>query len=100
GRHQVDGELDAVEAQIERLGEGADDEGLADPGDPLDERVSTREEGDEDRFDGRLVADDDLRDLTPEGGEGLAEVLDGGRSHGRRHRASSRCANRRRTNGS
>ena len=85
GRHEVDGELDAVEAQVEGLRERADDERLPDAGDALDERVPAREEGDKDRLDGGLVADHDLGDLAPDRGEGLAEVLDGGRGDTRRH---------------
>ena len=47
--------------------------------------MPAREEGDEDRLDGGLVADHDLGDLAPDRGEGLAEILDGGRGDIRRH---------------
>ena len=74
GRHQVDGELDAAEAQRQRLGERAHDERLAGAGHALDQDVAAGEEPGEDGVE------------RPR--------------RGRRRRARSRAARRRRCPGS
>lgn len=75
---QVDGELDAAEAQGEGLGERAYDERLPRAGDALDEDVAPREEAGEDRVQDLVVPDDGAGDLPPDGGEGVLEITDGG----------------------
>ena len=58
GRHQVRGELDSVEAQRERLGEGADHEGLRETRDSDEETVPAGEEGEEELIDDIILSDD------------------------------------------
>src|SRR5438874_1320921 len=89
GRHQVDGELHAVEGQVERLGERAHDERLADARHALDQHVAAGEERGQDDVDGVLVAHHHPADLVPHGGEGLLEVADRGLGEGGGHGGAS-----------
>ncbi len=63
GRHQVDGELNSVEAQIEREPQRLDQRGLAGAGDAFDQHVTAGEQRRQQFLDGLLVADDHLVDL-------------------------------------
>jgi hypothetical protein len=80
--HQVGGELDAVERQVEGLGEGADQERLAQPGDALEQDVAADEQGGEHAADDLRLADDDLADLGLQRGEPGAELFGAGRQRG------------------
>jgi hypothetical protein len=57
-RHQVRRELDAHEAGVDRLGEGADQHRLADAGDPLEQPVPAGDQAGEDQIDHLAIADD------------------------------------------
>ena len=63
GRHQVGGELDPVEVEIERVGKGADQERLAQARHALEQGVAADEQAGQDAVDDLVVADDDLGDL-------------------------------------
>ena len=76
GGHEIGGELDAVGLGAEDVGEGADEEGLGDAGDPFDEGVLAGEHGDERLVDGILLADDDLAHLGAGGGEEALELVE------------------------
>ena len=58
GREQVGGELDAAEGEVERPGQGADGPGLGQPGDPLDQDVAPRQQGDDQALEQGALADD------------------------------------------
>ena len=58
GGHQVGGELDAGEVQIERLGQGADEQGFPQPRHALQEAVPADEEAREHAVHHLAVADD------------------------------------------
>src|SRR5262249_50259621 len=72
---QVRGELDPVEREVEGLGEGADEQRLAQPGDAFEQDVPADEQGGEGAPDHIGLADDDLADLGFEGGEAVAEMF-------------------------
>ena len=63
GGHQVGRELDAVELQVQRLGERADERGLAEARHAFEQRVAADEQAREHAVDDLLVADDRLADL-------------------------------------
>ncbi len=63
GRHQVGRELDAVEFQVERAGQRADQGGFAQAGHAFEQRMAADEEAGQHAVDDRLVADDRLGDL-------------------------------------
>jgi hypothetical protein len=83
-RHQVGGELDAREAEVERARERVHEQRLRQPGDAHDEAVAAREERDERLLDHALLPDDELaqlaEDLVPPGPHPLREgdVVGGG----------------------
>ena len=56
GREQIRGALQAPEGAVEAAGEGAREEGLAHPGDVLQQDVALGEEGHQDQLHGRLEA--------------------------------------------
>ncbi len=70
-RHQVGGELDTGEAQVEGLGEGANEEGLAEARGSFEEHVTAGDEGPEHLADHVGLADDDFADGVTKGGDGL-----------------------------
>jgi hypothetical protein len=45
------------------FGQGADQQGLAEPGHAFDQDVATRDQGNHDLFDHRFLANDDLAKL-------------------------------------
>ena len=97
GRHQVDGELDAVEAQVQRLPERAHDQRLAGTRHALDEHVPAGEQAMRISSITSALADDRLAPARLRMlGEGLAEVVDacacrsGIERHARRWRAVAR----------
>ena len=63
GRHQIDGELNSVEAQIEREPQRLDQRGFAGAGDAFDQHVAAREQRRQQFLDRLLVADDHLVNL-------------------------------------
>ncbi len=64
GGHQVGRELDAVEVEVDRLGQGADEERLAQPGHAFQQGMTADEQAGQDAVDDLVVADDDLADLS------------------------------------
>ncbi len=75
GGHQVGGELDAVELEVEHLGQRRDQRGLRQPGHAHQQAVAAREEGDEQVVDELLLAVDPLSDLRHDGLAGLGDLL-------------------------
>ena len=73
GGHQVGRELDAVELQVQRLRQRADQGGLAEAGHAFEQRVAADEEAREHAVDDLLVADDRLGDLGLHGAVVAAE---------------------------
>ena len=63
GRHQVGRELDAVEVQVERLGQRADQQRLAQAGHAFEQGVAADEQAGQHAVDDVVVADDHLADL-------------------------------------
>jgi threonine aldolase len=74
--HQIDGELNAVEGQIEHLRQCAHHQSFAGAWDSFDEDVPASEEGGQDLLDDCLVANDDTTQLPSNAFEGHLEVLD------------------------
>ena len=64
GGHQVGGELDAVEVEIDRLGQGSHQQRLAQPGNAFEQRMTADEQAGQDAVDDLVVADDHLADLS------------------------------------
>ena len=64
GRHQVGGELDALEVDADRVGHGLDGQRLGQTGDALDEEVAAGEQGDDHALEQHVLADDDPLDLV------------------------------------
>ena len=58
-RHQVGRELDALELDAQRVGEGLDRQRLREPGYPLDQQVAPGHEGDDHPLKEFVLADDD-----------------------------------------
>ena len=73
GRHQVGRELDAVEVEVEHLGQRADEERLAQARHALEQGMAADEQAGQDAVDDLVVADDHLADLVPDLGESFAE---------------------------
>ena len=63
GRHQVRRELDALERQVQDLGERRDQERLGEAGHADDQAVAAGEQRDEELLDDLVLADDHLADL-------------------------------------
>lgn len=63
GRHQVRGELNAAELDIEQFGDGADDECFGESGDSNEETVAAGEDGGEDLINNRILSDDDFMEF-------------------------------------
>ena len=59
-RHEVGGELNAAERQVQNLTERADQQGLAQAGHALHQHVATRQQADQELLDHRLLPDDGL----------------------------------------
>ena len=66
GRHQVGRELDAVEPQVDGLGELLDEQRLGQPGNAAQQAVPAGEKRDQDLADDPLLADDRLGQLALE----------------------------------
>ena len=76
GRHEVGGELNAVERAVEHVGEGLDCQGLRKAGDALDEQVPAGEQPDEHALEHHLLADDYSLHLEEGGLEVVPHVAD------------------------
>ena len=63
GRHQVGRELDPVEVERQRVGQGPDQERLAQPRHAFQQRMAADEQAGQDAVDDLVVADDHLGDL-------------------------------------
>ena len=63
GRHQIGRELDALEVEIEDLGERLDQQRLGQPRHAGDQAVAAGEQRDQDLLDDLVLADDDLAQL-------------------------------------
>jgi hypothetical protein len=63
GRHQVGGELDAGELQVQHLGEGLDEQCLRQPGDANNQAVAADEQRLEHELDDVTLADDPLAEF-------------------------------------
>jgi hypothetical protein len=77
GRHQVGGELNARERQVQHVGEGVHQARLADAGNALEQHVSAGEQTGHGQADGVLLPDDAAADLAGDLLETLAELIDG-----------------------
>ncbi len=66
-RHQVWRELDAAELQVEHLGKSSNKESLGEAGDPHEQAVPAREQGNEQMLNDRLLSNDGLADFRDEG---------------------------------
>ena len=75
-RHEVGGELHPVEAQVERLRDGLDHERLGEAGHADEQRVAAGEDGGEDAVHHVLLADDPLRHLGAQAGDGTDQALE------------------------
>ncbi len=77
-RHQVGRELDAAEAQAERVGQRADHERLGQAGHADEQAMAAGEDGDEQFFQHALLADDGLAHLLADAAIAVVEPFDGG----------------------
>ena len=86
GRHQVGGELNPLEAEIEDLGERLDEERLREAGDAGDQAVAAGKERDEHLIDDLVLADDDAAQLREDAFapvlHALGDIGNGGRNRG------------------
>ena len=76
GRHQVGRELDAVELEVDGLGELLDQQRLRQAGHAAQQAVPAGEERDQDLADDALLADDGLRQLALEPPGDLGHALE------------------------
>ena len=67
-----------VVRQVQRVGEGVDHQGLGQAGDADQEAMASREDGDEQFFEDRLLADNDLAELPFQFIERVFESFHGG----------------------
>ena len=72
--HQVGRELDAVELQMQRLGQGADQAGLAEAGDALEQDVPVGQQADDRPVDDFFLAHDHLADLAAQAAAAVGEL--------------------------
>ena len=79
-RHQVGGELDALELQVEDLGDRADQQRLGQPRRTGDQAVPAGEQADQELMRRLLLADDDLGQLALDPAAALVDLLDDRRS--------------------
>ena len=76
--HQVGRELDALERQVQRLGQRADQQRLGQARHAFQQGVAAGEDGDQHLLDHFVLADDDLGQLVADAVVGLLAVLHGG----------------------
>jgi hypothetical protein len=75
--HQIGGELNTVEFEVDGFSELLDDEGLCQAWDASEQAVPSREEGDQDFADDALLADDDFGELALEPSRGVGHTIEG-----------------------
>ena len=90
GRHQVRRELDALEGQVEDVGEGLDEPGLGEPRHPRDQAVPAGEQGGQHEVDGLVLADDHAPELSQDALAAAREVPRPGRRRLGRGREAGR----------
>ena len=77
--HQIRGELDPMEAEVEHLGDGFDEQRFGQSWSARDEAMTAGKQGDEHLLDDVRLADDDFPDLrqylSPGGGESFDNIL-------------------------
>ena len=73
--HEVGSELDTRHIHVEGARQGAHEQRLSDAGHALEERVTARDEGDDESADRGVLADDRLADLRLQGKERLLRAL-------------------------
>ena len=73
--HEVGGELNALEADTENIGDGLHEKGLCQAGNSDEEAVTVRKEGSDEAFDDFVLTDNDLGEF---GGDALGGFLGGG----------------------
>jgi hypothetical protein len=78
-RHEIGRELDALEAQVQRAADRADQQGLGDPRHADQQRVAAAEDRDQDLFDHLVLAHDHPRQLLLHTRALLAHRRDRGR---------------------
>jgi hypothetical protein len=76
GRHEVGRELDALERQVQGFGQGRDEQGLGQAGDPDEQAVPAREQRRQEVLDDLALADDPLVDLGAQLVVGAGDVGD------------------------
>jgi hypothetical protein len=76
GRHQVRRELNALELQMEYLGDGFDEQRFRQARRSGDQTMSSREEGNQDLFDDVLLPDDHLFKFRLDARAARGELLD------------------------
>ena len=76
--HQVGRELDAVEAQVQDLGQAADEQGLGQAGHALQQDVAAGEQGDHHFLEDSFLPHDDLADLRAHGLVVFQQLIDPG----------------------
>ena len=74
--HQVRGELNATERQVEDFTESANQQGLAEARDPFQQYVSASKQGDKGSFDDAFVANHHFANLGAQRSVRIAEGLD------------------------
>ena len=77
-RHQVRSELDALELEIEDVGERPDQERLRQPGHAGDEAVASGEQRDQHLIDDVVLPDDDLAQFAQDAIASFSDALDAG----------------------
>ena len=94
GRHQIRRELDALEAQVQDLGDGPDEQRLRQTRHARQQAVATGEERDEHLVHGIVLPDDHLAKLGANPGAAIDNAGDDlfggcGDGHGRRSRGGA-----------
>ena len=78
GRHEVRGELDPLEGEGKRFGDGADQKGFSQSGNSFQESVSAGKDGNEDLVDDLVHPHDALAQFVHDRVAGIIEFLDCG----------------------
>jgi hypothetical protein len=84
GRHQVGGELDALERQVENARDRLDEQRLGQPGHAGDQAVAAREERHQHFVDHGVLSDDHLAQLGEDALAAVGHALGDGGDVGRR----------------
>jgi hypothetical protein len=74
--HEVGGELDAAELEVQRFGQGLDEERLRQAGNAHEQHVPVGQEGRQELVDDVSLAHDPLLDLRPHGFRNLGGALE------------------------